>query len=72
MREQRIKTEAWPYWSYKTKREWKKDVRKRWTAYRKAIRALHKGCAFYPDGVTLPLARFDEQDRIMKNWFKNV
>jgi hypothetical protein len=64
------KHEYWPHWKFKTKREWKRDVRKRWVAYRKALRALRDGCAYLP--IELDLVKFEERDAKMKEWFKKA
>lgn len=62
--------EYWPHWAYKSKRDWKRDVRKRWVQYRNAINIVRFGCSYYP--VKLNLDQFKENDEIMKKWFKKA
>lgn len=59
----------WPHWAHKNRREWARDVRKRWVAYRKAMLTLRFGCSFYPESVNLYIP-FDEQDAAMKEFYK--
>jgi hypothetical protein len=61
--------ESWPHWAYKNKREWKRDVRKRWNAFRKALKELRSGCAFYPSDFIATM-KIEEADRVMKEWYK--
>lgn len=62
----------WPHWNFPTKREWLRDVRKRWTAYRKAYQDVRTGCAFYPGTVTMDREAFEIADKKMRDYYKNT
>lgn len=66
------KKKDWPHWAYPTKREWKKDVRKRWVKFRKAMDEMRYGSAFYPKDVYEIVKLFKVADTNMKQFYKNV
>jgi hypothetical protein len=66
-----IKNEPWPHWAFKTKREWKKDVRKRWTAFKKAYKDIRVGCYYYPTDFVKNIS-IDNADRLMKDWYRKA
>lgn len=70
---------VYPYWNHNSKREWLKDVRRRWTKFRREYRhrmdyaeSVRTGSAYYPDKVYQWLAKFDEMDKLMKEYYKNA
>lgn len=68
----------YPYWAFKTKREWKRSVRKRWTAFKRGTTGseVMTGSAFYPKAAYSKLQRIMEDvekiDAIMKEFYKNA
>lgn len=42
------KRRDWPYWAYRTEREWKAAARARVRAALKALNEAQYGCAYYP------------------------
>lgn len=62
----------WPYWNYPTKREWLRDVRRRWVAYRKAYNEIRLGCAYYPTQTTPDRDSFDEMDKKMRAFYSKA
>jgi len=65
-----MKDKNYPYWNFRTEREWKRDVRKRWMEFRKAYKSIRNGCAFYP--IAVKLEEFEYMDKQMKQWFKKA
>ena len=69
-----MERENYPDWNFKTKKEWLRNVRKRWTIFRKILNHgnICDGCAYYPVEVYKWLDRFEEMDKIMKEYYKNA
>lgn len=65
------KRKRYPYWAYPNERAWKKDVRKRWIKFRKALDDLKTGCVYFPTDFVQKLD-IKDVDRIMKNWYKKA
>ena len=66
----------YPHWNYPTKKDWLKNVRKRWMTFRKSTRndnlgGVHLGCAYYPKEVYKWICRCDKMDKLMKEYYKN-
>ena len=65
----------YPKHAHKTKREWLKDVRKRWVKFRKKFRgypdSVFVGSAYYPDYVYDWLKKFEYVDKLMKDYYKH-
>lgn len=70
-REKLSNGESWPDWAYTSKREWKKDVRKRWIAFKKSYSELRAGCVFFPTDFVYNLD-IKEADKKMKDWYKKA
>lgn len=65
---------GYPYFAYKTKKEWLRMSRKRWVVFRKSLRQcdVKLGCAYYPKEVYEWLKKFGEMDKAMKEYYKNA
>lgn len=69
-----------PNWQHKTNRDWLKNVRKRWKAFRLFYRFgesnIMTGSAYYPKEVYEWLVKtqneFEKMDEIMKQYYKNA
>lgn len=63
----------WPHWAHKSEREWKRDARKRWVEFRKALDKVRIGCAYYPPEAHRFIADgFKDADRAMRNFYKDA
>jgi phage pi2 protein 07 len=66
----------YPDFAYPTKRDWLRDVRKRWTSFRRVVKSddirIYCGCAYYPKEVFEWLNQFKKMDKLMKEHYKNA
>jgi len=66
----------YPTHAYKTKREWSRDVRKRWCKLRSNIKissnSVRGGCAYYPEDVYKWIDQFEKMDELMRDYYKNA
>lgn len=68
--ERKTKSDKWPHWAHKSKRDWKRDSRKRWVALRKAVDIARLGCAYYPPEAYDFIQNFKKADKEMRNFYK--
>lgn len=70
----------YPYWAHPTKREWLKDVRKRWNEFKRVRhpykRSVMSGSAYYPKEVYQWLIKSERElkkmDLLMREYYKNA
>ncbi len=67
-----MKQRDYPYWNYPLKKLWLRAVRMRWRRYRSAQYDIRTGCVYFPDEVYDWLQKFDEMDKLMKDYYKNA
>lgn len=71
-----MKTYNYPNHAFGRKKEWLRDVRKRWVEFRKKHinqeNSVRSGCVYYPDEVYRWLNQFDKMDELMKDYYKNA
>ena len=69
-----MKTKHYPYWDFKTKRDWLIHVRSKWVRFRNIFNRgdISTGSVYYPEEVYQWLNKFHKMDKIMKEYYKNA
>ena len=66
----------YPDFIFNRKKIWLRDVRKRWTLFRKMFcdndNSVWTGCVYYPEDVHKWLNQFERMDKIMRDYYKNA
>lgn len=68
----------YPHWAYPSKKDWLRDVRKRWAKFRRmqGEQSIMSGCAFYPKEVYRWLYDFrqemDRMNKLMRDYYKGA
>ena len=61
----------YPTWNY-TKRDWLRNVRKRWVVFRKVRADIRYGSAYFPKEVYEWLSQFEKMDDLMRDYYKGA
>ena len=69
------KIKDYPDHAFENKKEWLRNVRKRWTQFRKYNNQennVKAGCYYYPEEVYEWLNKFEKMDKLMKYYYRNT
>ncbi len=65
----------YPTHVFQNNKQWLRDVRKRWARFRKHWNNenhVTSGCVYYPNEVYKWLGKFQEMDKLMKEYYKKA